>query len=564
MMSYAELQGAANQVRKDISESSAGAAMLPAQARMNQVLSAGHQGSTGGLADSMASALVSSVRGGLGGMSRSQVSGGLVSVPGGLGSGSQASKGEPAKMFQSYYTGKAEDTRSGWRTDPADLEDVNLSTMAGMSASSRARNPMKFVNAWSKPQQLMDLRMSPASLLRNVAMRFKQNEWATNPMYIAISLFLVLFFLYNYVHPSTVAFRPEGMFYFHNHAYDKCVSHYTQCEKGMYKPEAIALTADLTGQYQAGRGGPLDACPEAYTTAIVADEDLPAVLTTIYMMRKYARAPRDYVVLVSQAVSEEVRQVLYQACVIVRQMPHRKNAFVEGGVEGDTLKFEMDKISLWMLDEYKKAVYIAYDMLMLRGIDKLWDYPTGNGQISAPTVAYNDPQHFGGYAYIFQPSAETYNAIAGEGEGETYNEMSKKVDTGPQKGEKMWGHDAQGFLNMYFSTSWLGNPSHRLPFGLFLPHTDLKGVPKLGYEALNTTAMGFLFADRSPTVKPWLQGLETFKKDPEMMRFTKLWWAQYYEMTDRAMPKSIDMYSLLELGEYSLYWKQMYGGKRRV
>ena len=86
---------------------------------------------------------------------------------------------------------------------------------------------------------------------------------------------------------------------------------------------------------------------------------------------------------------------------------------------------------------------------------------------------------------------------------------------------------------------------------------DLAKSPKLVLEHVNKTSIAFKFAGDS-TSKPWLKGLMTHKNDPEMMYFQKLWWKEYYEMTDRALPSSIDMYSLLELGEYDLYWRQMY------
>ena len=96
-----------------------------------------------------------------------------------------------------------------------------------------------------------------------------------------------------------------------------------------------------------------------------------------------------------------------------------------------------------------------------------------------------------------------------------------------------------------------------MPWGLVTLSKDLRRSPKLVLENVNKTAVAMKFAGDSNT-KAWLKGLIKYKDDPEMVYFLKLWWRQYYEMTDRQLPATIDMYSLLELGEYDLYWRNMY------
>lgn len=109
------------------------------------------------------------------------------------------------------------------------------------------------------------------------------------------------------------------MFYKHNPAYDTCVSHYQMCAKGYYEPEVTPLMMDVAALDKPGRGGPLNACTNAYALVLLSDEYLPGVLTAVHTVRKYARKAADYVVVVTPEVSEDVRQVLLQMCVIVRE-----------------------------------------------------------------------------------------------------------------------------------------------------------------------------------------------------------------------------------------------------
>ena len=58
-----------------------------------------------------------------------------------------------------------------------------------------------------------------------------------------------------------------------------------------------------------GFGGP-SGCKEAWITALGNDGFLPAVLVLLHTIRKYAVEDRDFIALVSTAVSEEVREKL--------------------------------------------------------------------------------------------------------------------------------------------------------------------------------------------------------------------------------------------------------------
>jgi hypothetical protein len=54
----------------------------------------------------------------------------------------------------------------------------------------------------------------------------------------------------------------------------------------------------------------------------------------------------------------------------------------------------------------------------------------------------------------------------------------------------------ESFLNKWFADSWLGNPDHRLPWGMIACAGDLARSPRLVLENINSTAMAFKFQVR--------------------------------------------------------------------
>jgi len=323
---------------------------------------------------------------------------------------------------------------------------------------------------------------------------------------------------------------------------------------------------DVAALDKPGRGGPLNACTNAYALVLLSDEYLPGVLTAVHTVRKYARKAADYVVVVTPEVSEDVRQVLMQMCVVVRETDAiRTPTPIMNQIKGlDAMdigrKDMMTKLMVWSMDEYEKVVYLDSDLIVLRSMDELWEHTVHFGQILAPARSYSDPQNFGAYLMLLHPGVDTVKQMRDRMKFEEDVVLKEDKDVAHVKLRQANWVD-ESFLNKWFADSWLGNPDHRLPWGMIACAGDLARSPRLVLENVNSTAMAFKFQGTSGT-KPWLKGLVTYKDAPEQMYFQKLWWKQYYEMTDRALPSSIDMYSLLELGEYDLYWRQMFSSSK--
>jgi len=432
-------------------------------------------------------------------------------------------------------------------------ESGSAEHLMNVPPSRRAEKAMQYVKFWQRTGT--NPMKGPRALVHHMVQTMRQNELVIHPTYVALTLILVILFAWNYIHPSGIPWKPDGLFYFHNPAYDTCVSHYTMCSRGYFVPDVKPLRVDFGGIDKPGRGGPLNACKSAFVMLLLSDDYLPSVLTSLHMIRKYSRAPADYVVVVTPMVSEEVKQVLLQSCVIVRETeaiqdpsPAQSQDPMDAG-----RKDMMTKLMVWALDEYEKAIYLDSDLIVLRSWDEILSFSVEHGQIFAPSKSYSDPQHFGTYMMALHPSMDTVKNMKTKLEDPSLHDMKPAEKAKIRK--RLYNDN--GFLNEYFSDAWLGNPAHRLPWGLVTVASDLAKSPKLVLEHVNKTSIAFKFEGMSGS-KPWLKGLMTYKNDPEMMYFQKLWWKQYYEMTDRGLPSSIDMYSLLELGEYDLYWKQMY------
>jgi len=425
-------------------------------------------------------------------------------------------------------------------------------TLINMPPTRRADKAMQYVKFWQRPgmSSAALLRKSPLALFQQLASAWRLNEINIHPTYLVLAVLSMCLLAWTYAHPVSMPWRPDGLFYYHNDAYDTCVSHYSVCQTGKYVPDVGRLSIDMSGLESPGRGGPRDSCKKAYVMMLLSDEYLPAVLTSVHMIRKYARTPADYVVIVTPAVTLEVRQVLYQSCLIVKETaalssPVKTNERRPTDIMDSGRKDMYTKLMVWALDEYEKVIYLDSDLIILRNMDELLNLDVQHGQIYAPALSYSDPQHFGGYMVVLHPAMDTAKQLKAVLESEADTAKRHHIP------------NDQVMLNDFFADSWLGNPTHRLPWGLVTMSEDLRRSPKLVLEHVNKTAVAMKFQGDSNT-KAWLKGLIKYKDDPEMMYFLKLWWRQYYEMTDRQLPPTIDMYSLLELGEYDLYWRSMH------
>jgi hypothetical protein len=74
--------------------------------------------------------------------------------------------------------------------------------------------------------------------------------------------------------------------------------------------------------HRTGSGGPTG-CSEAFLTVMGDDGFLPGVLLLLHTVRKYAQVDRDFIVLVSTQVTDDVIERLLSECVRVVQVRER-------------------------------------------------------------------------------------------------------------------------------------------------------------------------------------------------------------------------------------------------
>jgi alpha-N-acetylglucosamine transferase len=148
------------------------------------------------------------------------------------------------------------------------------------------------------------------------------------------------------------------------------------------------------------------------------------------------------------------------------------------------------KLRLWQLTEYRSCVFIDADALVLRNIDKLFDYP----EFSAAPNVYETLQDFhrlNSGVFVARPSAETFAA------------MMTKLD---QPGA-FWRRTDQTFLQTFFP-DWHGLPvtMNMLQYVWFnLPDLwDWKQIGVLHYQYEKPWETGHPKADKlKPLIDLW-------------------------------------------------------------
>jgi len=128
-----------------------------------------------------------------------------------------------------------------------------------------------------------------------------------------------------------------------------------------------------------GTGGP-SGCKEAWITALGNDGFLPAVLVLLHTIRKYAKEDRDFIALVSSAVSEGVRQRLAEEAVRVIVVDPFENNERARQLVSQSARYRSGywvvKMFVWRFEEYIKMVYVDADMYMRQNTDSIFCSPT--------------------------------------------------------------------------------------------------------------------------------------------------------------------------------------------
>lgn len=148
------------------------------------------------------------------------------------------------------------------------------------------------------------------------------------------------------------------------------------------------------------------------------------------------------------------------------------------------------KLRLWQLTEYERCVFIDADALVLKNIDKLFDYPEFS---AAPNVyeSLADFHRLNSGVFVARPSLETFNA------------MLSRLD----QPDAFWRRTDQSFLETFFP-DWHGLPvfMNMLQYVWFtMPDLwDWKSISILHYQYEKPWEANHPKADRlAPLIDLW-------------------------------------------------------------
>lgn len=124
-----------------------------------------------------------------------------------------------------------------------------------------------------------------------------------------------------------------------------------------------------------------------------------------------------------------------------RDQQHRAAPFTKG--EKPAFHDPLDnfcKLRLWQMEDYRKIVFIDADAIVLRNVDRLFDYPAF---VAAPNLyeTLNDFNRMNAGVFVAEPDAETYRAMLAE------------LD----RPGRFWARTDQTFLQHFFA-DWHGLP----------------------------------------------------------------------------------------------------------
>ena len=93
----------------------------------------------------------------------------------------------------------------------------------------------------------------------------------------------------------------------------------TRCQHDLIPISVLSSLTVRIPSNTRGSGGPTG-CSEAFLTVMGDDGFLPGVLLLLHTVRKYAQVDRDFIVLVSTQVTDDVIERLLSECVRVVQV----------------------------------------------------------------------------------------------------------------------------------------------------------------------------------------------------------------------------------------------------
>ncbi|AES59449.1 UDP-glucuronate:xylan alpha-glucuronosyltransferase 2 isoform X2 [Medicago truncatula] len=211
---------------------------------------------------------------------------------------------------------------------------------------------------------------------------------------------------------------------------------------------------------------------EAYATVLHSSESYVCGAITLAQSLLKTGTNRDLILLIDSSISVRKRRALAGAGWKIRTITRIRNPRAENGTYNE---YNYSKFRLWQLTDYEKIIFIDSDILVLRNLDILFNFP----QMSATG---NDQSIFNSGIMVIEPSNCTFSVL-----------MSRRHDIVSYNGGD------QGFLNEIF-VWW-----HRLPRRVnylknFWANTTVEASVKNGLFAADPPK---LYAIHYLGLKPW-------------------------------------------------------------
>ncbi len=135
---------------------------------------------------------------------------------------------------------------------------------------------------------------------------------------------------------------------------------------------------------------------------------------------------KDFIALCTETVSEETKDVLKADGWMIRNINSIQNPYKDSSTRGKYFFGVYSKLYVWNMTDYERIVYLDSDTLVLSNIDHMFDCGTF-------CAAHRHSDLFNTGVLVVEPSSAIFK------------DMVKKIDLLPS-----YGHDDQGFLNVYF------------------------------------------------------------------------------------------------------------------
>jgi alpha-N-acetylglucosamine transferase len=137
---------------------------------------------------------------------------------------------------------------------------------------------------------------------------------------------------------------------------------------------------------------------EAYATVLHSSESYVCGAITLAQSLLKTGTKRDLILLIDNSISVHKRRALAAAGWKTRTITRIRNPRAENGTYNE---YNYSKFRLWQLTDYEKIIFIDSDIVVLRNLDILFNFP----QMSATG---NDQSIFNSGIMVIEPSNCTF------------------------------------------------------------------------------------------------------------------------------------------------------------